>query len=972
MPQQFIPDPMQLQAIEHVQGPMLVVAGAGTGKTTVLVERIARLIREGHASPHEILAITYTDNAAGELGDRVRKKLAGTDCSPLRTATFHSYCYGILERYGKTFGVVDNHDLWIYLRQRIEDLPLRRYVVARNPGEFLNALREFFDRCHDELCDVERYSRYVGSLRQRGASAPLPRVTRSKDAATISREEVLERCQEIAAVFRKTEEMLAADNLGTFGHMILRAYKILEDQPEVLARERAHARFLLIDEFQDCNIGQIKLARLLAGAEQNIFAVGDADQAIYRFRGASSAAFEEFLKFFSHTKAVVLQRNHRSTPAILKAAHCVISQNPEIEKREFARQPLLSARAEAAKKTPAPLPNPPVEVVICNGDKAQVAEAADIAQCILDEHQRSGCAWSSFAVLHRQHSHRDEIVRDLLARKVPFRVTGVDALQTPEVRDLLACLRAVNLLKQTESLFRVAALPVFGIAAATMRDALAAKRDGSFISVLESIPGGSRVLAWVNQIGEQARQGMKALAVVEIIITRFGFSRDAAPVRAFRDFVAEWEKKAIVKVGDVAELIGYLEYFAEAGGSVPLWKNGEQGGSENSVRLMTVHAAKGLEFDHVFLVRANSGSFPSSFREPLFEFPAELREAFAGGDARVIHAQEERRLFYVAMTRARNALSIYAKPGRGNKDPRPAGFLRDLMKPPAKGEPKQAACWRQRDAREYIARLEAAAVLAPISGVSAWLMIPPRPRELVLSATMIEKYEQCPLLFKLERDWNIPGPVAAQMQFGTAMHTALKGYFDSVLARRPQSEEQLLEIFRQAMTDQPFEDEFQRELYLRDGAEQLRQFLSTQAAGPPAQVISTETDFRLNVAGVPVRGRIDRIDRIEGRRVAVIDYKTGSPWEKKDADESLQLSIYALAARDKLGYEPERLVIYNLADNTAVETSRSDGELSEAEERVRAAADSIAAGNFDPNPNHSCRWCDYKNLCPATEKSLNH
>ncbi|MFB3918025.1 MAG: ATP-dependent helicase [Terriglobales bacterium] len=968
--EQFVPDPAQLQAIEHVHGPMLVVAGAGTGKTTVLVERIARLVREGLASPGQILAITFTQNAADELGRRVRQRLHGTDCSGLSTATFHSYCNGVLQRCEQSFGVLDKCDLWIYLRQRIENLPLRRYVEARNPGEFLNALREFFDRCHDELCDVESYSAYVGSLCSRGDSAPLPRVTSSKDVASTSQEEVIERCEEIAAVFRKTEQMLAADNLGTYGHMILRAWKILNEREDVLARERERARFVLIDEFQDCNIGQIKLARLLAGPEQNIFAVGDADQAIYRFRGASSAAFDVFLRFFPDAKAVVLQRNHRSTPAILQAAHCIISQNPEIERPEFARKPLVSARFEDAKKSRSPQsPNLPVEIVITNSDNGQLAEAADIAHCITQDHAH-GAAWSKFAVLYRQHSHRNEIIGELQARTVPLRVIGADALETPEVRDLLACLRAVHSLKETESLFRVAALPVFGISPEAMRDALAAKRD-SLISVLETVPGGSRVLAWVNQIGEQARQGMKALEVVDVVIARLAFNRDAAPVRAFRDFVAGWENKAFVKSRDLAELIAYMEYFGEAGGTIPLWKNNVEAG-EDAVRLMTVHAAKGLEFDHVFLVRANSNSFPASYREPLFEFPAELREAVAAGDDRSIHNQEERRLFYVAMTRARNALSIYAKPGRGNKDPRPAGFLRELIKPPAKGETKQAPCWRQRDARHYVPSIQAAAAPSPLSGLSAWLMIPPRTRDLTLSATLVEIYEQCPLQYKLERDWNIPGRVAAQMQFGTAMHTTLKAYFDSVLAGRPHSEEQLLEIFRGALAEQPFEDPYQRALYTRNGSEQLRNFLAAHAAAPAPQVISTETSFRLSIAGVPVRGRIDRIDRIQGKRVAVIDYKTGSPWEQKDADDSLQLSIYAIATREKLGYEPERLVIYNLFDNTEVFTSRNAAKLGEAEERVRAAAESIEAGEFDPNPQHHCRWCEYRSLCPATERPMNH
>jgi DNA helicase-2/ATP-dependent DNA helicase PcrA len=1004
VPQEFVPDPRQLEAIEHVHGPMLVLAGAGTGKTTVLKRRLANLINRHGVRPQEILAITYTENAAAQLCTGVQGLVPHADCSELRACTFHAYANSVLHGCGKSFGVLDPQDLWIYLRQRIQDLPLKHYVVARDPGEFLDALCDFFSRCHDELCDVDRYSNYVASLRS-NPEAALPRVTKSSaKTAAPSREEVLERCAEIAAVFRKVEELLAAENLGTFGHMIFRAWEVLHSRADVLARERERARFILIDEFQDCNFGQIKLAHLLAGEARNLFAVGDPDQAIYRFRGASSAAFDEFLKLYPDTRRVALQRNHRSTPAILEAAHTIISHNAQIGDgaqpvawrkewgaRGLARQPLISARHELAKKKRYQLVNLPVEIVITSTApvaqppaaghapapvppdrySARDAEAADIAQRVREEHDRMGCPWSRFAVLYRQHSHRDQIVRELLERGVPFQVVGVNGLDTPEVRDLLACLRAVHSPAETESLFRVAALPQFGIAAEAMRDALTARRDAGLASILNDLPAGSRVLSLVEEIRDKARRAANLSAVFEIVITAFGLPRDSEPLRAFRQFIKQWEKKPIIKTGSLEEFLQYMEYFPAAGGTLPLWGSEDFDAAsegEGAVRLMTVHAAKGLEFQHVFLIRANQGSFPAGYREPLFEFPAELRESAVVNDDRHIHREEERRLFYVGMTRSRDTLAIYAQPSRSQKDPRPAGFLRDLM-PPTTSNQRPSPCWRQRPVREYVApAIHAAAAAA--SGMSAWLLIPPRfGPDPVLSASAVQTYEQCPLRFKLDRDWKIPGPVAAQMQFGSAMHAVLKGYFDSVLAGRTMDEAQVLELFAAAMAEHRFEDEHQRELYVRDGAEQLRRFLARQAAGPQPTVLSTERDFRIALGGVRLRGRIDRIDSLKASRVAVLDYKTGKPWNEKDADSSLQLSIYFMAARE-LGYDPERLVIYNLQDNTEIFTSREPHQLEEATERVCAAAESIAAGKFDPNPNYHCHSCSYQQLCPATEKNL--
>src|SRR6202167_940648 len=191
----FAPDDHQREAIEHVHGPMLVVAGAGTGKTSVLIHRIARLIQQGHAKPDEVLALTYTVAAAGEMRDRVSGLLG----KQIHAATFHDYCLDLLKRAGKDFGVLDEKDLWIYLRKRIHALHLAHYVRAANVGQFLSDLLSFLTRCHDELVTPEKYAEYVASL-ERGETS-VPRVAKSKDQ--LSDAEVIGRCQRIARVFAR-------------------------------------------------------------------------------------------------------------------------------------------------------------------------------------------------------------------------------------------------------------------------------------------------------------------------------------------------------------------------------------------------------------------------------------------------------------------------------------------------------------------------------------------------------------------------------------------------------------------------------------------------------------------------------------------------------------------------------------------------------------------------------------------------
>ncbi|MGA7573541.1 MAG: UvrD-helicase domain-containing protein, partial [Terriglobales bacterium] len=217
----IVPDERQQQAIAHLRGPMLVVAGAGTGKTTVLTQRAANLIREGHARPEELIALTYTENAAAEMTARVREQLRGTALDGLQACTFHAWCNGLLHRRGANFGVLDDKDLWVYLRRRIRDLHLKHFVRAANVGQFLDSLLDFMRRCQDELVGAAEYAQYCERL-QRG-EVVVPRVAKTKHQGDLDKAEVIERCQEIARVFETVENMLRDSHLGTFGHMITRA-----------------------------------------------------------------------------------------------------------------------------------------------------------------------------------------------------------------------------------------------------------------------------------------------------------------------------------------------------------------------------------------------------------------------------------------------------------------------------------------------------------------------------------------------------------------------------------------------------------------------------------------------------------------------------------------------------------------------------------------------------------------------------
>ena len=953
---------------------MLVIAGAGTGKTTVLTQRVANLIREGHARPDEILALTYADNSAAEMMARVRAELTGTAIDGLQACTFHAWCNGLLQRRGAGFAVLDDKDLWVYLRRRIRDLSLKHFVRAANVGQFLDSLLDFMRRCQDELVGPADYARYVERL-ERG-EVPLPRSKKQKELEEV---EILERCQEIARVFAIVEDMLLRNNLGTFGHMITKAYQLLKDDPTLLEEERQRTRFMLVDEFQDANFAQVEILSLLGGAAANAFVVGDPDQAIYQFRGASSEAFTLFARNFPAARVVVLGKNRRSLSPILGCAFGIVNENPPVfgqtlsqkgNSISYQRTPLESLRDEEAKQEGEATAAPLVDIVTW---MQKEVEAADLARRIQKKRKDKGkdkaqhCAWSDFAVLYRQHSHRDELVHELAERGIPFSIEGLDVLDTPEVRDVVACLTAAVSSNDAASLFRVAALPQFGIEATELRAAMRAVRrqELDLRTVLGRLPNGPAVLASVEKVHlEVGKDGIRADDAVKVVIRHFGLQRSALVV-TFVKFVEEWHKKTIAETGSPSEFLEYLDYFVQAGGGIALPRS-----PDDAVQLLTAHAAKGLEFRHVAVIRGSSVSFPTAYREPLIAFPPALRRSESTSvDDKALHEEEERRLFYVAMTRAKDTLAIYANQGQSKKDPKPTKFLREFMVHTA-----YKKCWSTHPAaavQDNLFAEEERRIALQQSNVATWLLMPPSASFITgLSASAIEIYEECPLRFKLEREWNLPRDVSASLHYGAAMHGVLRTFYDAQRYQREIGDDDLLEQFRSALASAGIADRYQYELYLRQGNEQLRQFLECARTAPAPEVMETECKFELQVGSAKLTGRIDRIDHTGPDTVAIVDYKTGKPKSQEDADKSLQLSLYALAARETWGKRADRLVFHNIENNTPISTTRTDAELEGAKARVEAVAEGIAQGEFPPNPKYHCVFCPYRNLCPATEKII--
>jgi len=449
---------------------------------------------------------------------------------------------------------------------------------------------------------------------------------------------------------------------------------------------------------------------------------------------------------------------------------------------------------------------------------------------------------------------------------------------------------------------------------------------------------------------------------------------DRKYVKRLAEFMKEWEPKSETR--GLAEFIEYLDYYAQAGGVVSL----EDDAPPDAVQLMTVHAAKGLEFPQVFLLRVNNRAFPATERPRVFEFPVELMKE--GAPAEQFHIQEERRLFYVALTRAEERLTITTVTEKKGKVP---VFIEDILMEPAikrldvrqmmpKLPPAEVEQRAPDEHREDVQLFPAAAEPAKIfSRIADWAeeFHPPSPEPLTLSPSALSGYRTCPQRYLFGYLWSLrEGPKAA-MTFGAVMHTTIKRFVDQLRKGVKLSFDEVQGIFETEWNSKGFEDQYQEEEYKKDGLEQLRAFHTGMIAELP-QAVGQEKAFELPLDNnVIIKGRIDQINALGNEPdVEIVDYKTGRPKKDADAKKDLQLSLYALAVKEILELNPVRLVFHYLQDNRRQETTRDAKQLDEAQKVVQEAAADIRAGQFRAKRGFICRNCAYRPICPAHEESL--
>ena len=603
-------NPQQYQAVCHYEGPLLILAGAGSGKTRVLTHRVAWLIEEKNVNPWNIMAITFTNKAAGEMRDRVEAMLGGA-LGGVWVATFHSTCVRILRRYIDRIGFENNFTIYDSEDQKsvIKEICKRLQIDTK-------LYRERFFMAEISAAKDEMLSPVDYALKAQGD----------------------QRMQKVAEVYKEYQRELFDNNALDFDDLICRTVELFQSCPEVLEQYQERFRFIMVDEYQDTNTAQFKLVSLLAAKYRNLCVVGDDDQSIYRFRGANIGNILNFEQFFPDAEVIRLEQNYRSTQNILNAANAVISHNKGRKEKT-----LWTDNGEGEKIRFRQFMN-------------SFEEAEYVAGIISQKVGAGKWKYGDCAILYRTNAQSRMFEEKFLYANVPYKIVGgVNFYSRKEIKDVIAYLKTIANGKDDLAVRRIINVPKRGIGATTISRVqdYATEHGASFydaLRVAETIPGIGKSVAKLQafvqmiQVLRTKQEFYKVKSLIEDILEQTGY---------MKELQAEGTDEALDRMANVDELLNKaalydektenptLDGFLEEVALVADIDNLEE--DADHVVMMTLHSAKGLEFPVVFMVGMEDGVFPS-YISISSEDESEL--------------EEERRLCYVGITRARTNLFL--------------------------------------------------------------------------------------------------------------------------------------------------------------------------------------------------------------------------------------------------------------------------------------------------------------------------
>ena len=984
------PTENQKLAISHSTSPLMIIAGAGTGKTFTLERRILYLINHHKVNPQNILAITYTEKAARELKQRIIDK-TGEKASKMTVNTFHSFCYKILKDFSNEQipNLIEQSESIHMLLSKFDELqPFHSNLFALNPQKaILESFIPLFDRIKDELINIDLIS-----------------IEELEDDDLIPNEIIcqIKDIKRIYPIFQNWKKEL---NVIDYGDMIYLSHQLLKSNKSILKEVQNQFRHIIVDEFQDNNFALNTIITMISGKRQSITVVGDDDQVIYSFRGANLyniSNFKSNYKNNSNFKAISLEENFRSNQPILDLANYTIKKNNDrIDK-------VLFSNIKDLKKLP----------IQFFGDESEQN------QFLINEINnlvKSKYSYHQIAILCRTHNQCKKVSKVLKKSGIPVNPTYPDFFGIPAIRDIIAWSHLIGEGSLIDSaLFRIIKDKMGYKVANTIYQTfdkrlkipriILLRSNKTLINKYPILKSIIKDLDYYNSLLKKRSVGQLIweIAKSQISLSKYvkRYSMDdqflLLNVGKFLKMSQDFTKRN-KNYNTLNQFNRFLDTIMNSGSNPsikPINYNNLKG-----LIINTVHGVKGGEFPIVFIPYQRSGSFPLNYRsnklinKPLDKW-LKYNQSSSISD-KEHHYEEERRLFYVAITRSIERLYLLAPKKATSKFIKEIpSNLTEIKKMPHDNTKMKSSSDLKIKYEEFLQKALANESYDEVNAISNILsklkdkslgkqikfennywdnklkydlkddFSVKIPEKIHLSASAIDTYKSCPLKFRLSKLDGIPQNASKpELIFGNIIHSVLQRFHEP---KKELSKDRILRLLDEEWKKDDFDYKVREERFKQQGIEILKQYCILVRSQPP-NVLKREEKFSFDIDQITIAGAIDRIDR-ENEEISIVDYKTSKT--SSSAKSSLQLAIYCMyltQLNDKLiGGLPKKASLYFLRDNEKPvrEHTFNSLELKVVEKKIKDVANGIRNKEFHAKKGKHCDWCDYKNLlCPAWEKN---
>jgi len=915
----------QAEAVIHRGSPLLIVAGPGSGKTEVLSRRVAHLILSGDATPENMLVTTFTNKAALELKDRIQQKLPEVNVELMQVSTIHSFCAEILRQHPRCisgdFKILDETEQLLLVYANRKALGLDE-IVKGQPYQFFRGVIHAFNLATEEMVETPKLEAWCD---ENSACCCIDEADLWKERAVVFE------------AYSRYLDLLKEEGLMDFALLQRYALDLLQDNA-IVAACRERYKEILVDEYQDTNAAQDKLLSLIAGDGGHLTVVGDDDQSIYRFRGATVKNIGCFQKRYPNSREIKLEHNFRSLNPIVENSQQVIINNPaRIPKdlkavRDGRTDVLMVYRHTATEEAEAV-----VEFIESLHQADKIASYGDVALLLRSVKSAAGAYVKAF--------HEADI---------PCQVTGDGSFfERGDISGIYELLIFLGASKPWGD--RFIRHPLVGLSDQARHalqefkdDLLSVATDEGLKSIgIEDKDERKKLLGLLEL--KQKVQSKKHSSLLEV------YYRLLAVTGCISRFEQERDQVALLNLGQMSSIVASWDEYGRTRNQYPFLqylKLLKEGGMdpvsippEEAVQIMTIHQAKGLEFPVVIVGSAMNGRLPISRRKDPYEIPYDLR---ASGKPEVEdpHMVDERKLFYVAATRARDLLLVGTADVVNKRGGGPSPFVKEMF-----GEDLLAASDLT---NAYVEK-----VTSKAKGRSG-----PRPRH---SFSQLAYFLQCPMRYKLAVVYGFRTPWLDPVGYGANVHRALEEIHRRAADGIIPSKKDVATIVSQTWVSNRRTKPEREEQFKNAAIKQLGRYIEEHKDSLSA-TLRAETSFSFALHDQVMLGKIDLLRRDKNEGIDIVDFKTSKADQLKKEGIDLQLDLYALGAEESLGLKVEKTTVHFLGDGKVFSSPWSADRKREATSRLADVLNKIESEEFLPNDSYCSACEEFREICPFTKK----